>query len=216
MPTSIMLELHELTIGHKGHAVASHLSHSFAEGTLTLLTGHNGAGKSTLLRTMAGLLPPISGPQSLLLRQKPISTYTPRQLARLRAIVQTHYEPVDLTVEQVVGMGRAPYMGMADTLSPDDAQAVAHALEACSIATFAQRSFSRLSDGERQRVMIAAALAQDTPVILLDEPTAFLDYDSRQQHFRLLRTLADHGKCLICATHDLDMARRFTNLEYTI
>lgn len=147
---------------------------------------------------------------------QPISSYNNKELARLRAVVQTHYEPVDITVRQVVEMGRTPYTGLTGRLSQEDHAAVQKALAACSLADYAERSFRRLSDGERQRVMIAAALAQDTPIILLDEPTAFLDYEARQQHFQLLRTLADQGKCLICATHDLDMARRYTDQEYNI
>lgn len=210
------ITIKDLCIGYRGRVVLSGLSHTFEAGTLTLLTGRNGSGKSTLLRTMAGMQPPLSAPESVLMCGQPITFYKSKELARLRAVVQTHYEPVNLTVWQVVEMGRTPYTSLTGRLSQEDHTAVQKALAACSLTDYAERSFSCLSDGERQRVMIAAAVAQDTPIILLDEPTAFLDYESRQQHFALLRSLADQGKCLVCATHDLDMARRYTNLEYKI
>lgn len=210
------ITIKDLCIGYRGRVVASGLSHTFEAGTLTLLTGRNGSGKSTLLRTLAGIQVPLSAPESVLMCGQPITSYKSKELARLRAVVQTHYEPVNLTVRQVVEMGRTPYTGLTGRLAETDHEAVATALAACSLTDYAERSFSHLSDGERQRVMIAAAVAQDTPIILLDEPTAFLDYEARQQHFALLRSLADQGKCLICATHDLDMARRYTNLEYNI
>lgn len=211
-----LLIIKDLSIGYRGRVVASGLSHTFEAGTLTLLTGRNGSGKSTLLRTMAGMQPPLSAPESIQIKNKKISEYKTRDLARLRAVVQTHYRPVNLPVRQVVEMGRTAYTGLMGRLTETDHEAVAAALAACTLTDYADRSFSCLSDGERQRVMIAAAVAQDTPIILLDEPTAFLDYESRQQHFALLRSLADQGKCLVCATHDLDIARRYTNLEYKL
>lgn len=211
-----MLLTDRLAIGHGGKCVAEGISHHFQAGTLTLLTGRNGAGKSTLLKTLAGMLPPISGAESIRLMGQPLASYGPRQLARQRAIVLTHYEPVDLLVQQVVEMGRSPYTSLTGRLSAADRDAVAAAISSCRLDGYEQRRFSQLSDGERQRVMIAAAVAQDTPVILLDEPTAFLDYDSRLLHFQLLSSLAAQGKCLVCATHDLDMARRYTTHELTL
>ena len=211
-----MLRIEGLTIGYAGRVVAENLCHDFTAGTLTLLTGRNGSGKSTLLRTMAGFLPPLSPPESIMLAGKPLGNYAPRPLARLRAVVQTHYEPVNLSVRQMVEMGRAPYHGLMSMLSDADAAVVDNSLAECGLTDFATRSFRQLSDGERQRVMIAAALAQEAPVLLLDEPTAFLDYESRRRHFALLRHLADEGRCIICATHDLDMARQFTSWEYSL
>ncbi len=227
----VMILLKDVSIGYRGHVVASGLSHSFEAGTLTLLTGRNGSGKSTLLRTIAGIQPALNptkvslplergevaeGRRGVFIYGQPITSYNSKDLARLRAVVQTHYRPVNLPVRQVVEMGRTAYTGLMGRLTETDHEAVAAALAACTLTDYADRSFSCLSDGERQRVMIAAAVAQDTPIILLDEPTAFLDYESRQQHFALLRSLADQGKCLICATHDLDIARRYTNLEYKL
>ncbi len=211
-----MLRIEGLTIGYADRVVAENLCHGFAAGTLTLLTGRNGAGKSTLLRTLAGLQPPLSPPESLLLEGKPLGNYAPRELARLRAVVQTRYESVNLTVRQVVEMGRAPFRGLARALRPSDAAAVDKALADCQLTDFAQRSFRLLSDGERQRVMIAAALAQEAPLLLLDEPTAFLDYEARRQLFALLRQLANEGHGIICATHDLDMARPVTDDEMAL
>lgn len=211
-----MLRIEGLTIGYAGRVVAENLCHNFAAGTLTLLTGRNGSGKSTLLRTLAGMQPPLSPPESIMLAGKPLGNYAPRELARLRAVVQTRYESVNLTVQQVVEMGRAPYRGMARALRPSDIAAVDKALADCQLTDYAQRSFRLLSDGERQRVMIAAALAQEAPLLLLDEPSAFLDYEARQQLFTLLRHLADEGRCIICATHDLDMARPVADDEMAL
>lgn len=211
-----MLRIEGLTIGYAGRVVAENLCHDFAAGTLTLLTGRNGSGKSTLLRTLAGIQPPLSPPGSILLAGKPLGSYAPREMARLRAVVQTRYESVNLTVQQVVEMGRAPYRGLTQSLQPADVAPVEKALASCQLTDYARRSFRQLSDGERQRVMIAAALAQEAPLILLDEPTAFLDYEARQQLFALLRRLADEGRCIICATHDLDMARPVADDELAL
>lgn len=206
----------ELAIGHRRRVVASGLSHHFRAGTLTLLTGRNGAGKSTLLLTLAGLLPPLSPPSTLLLRDRPLASYDSRCLARLRALVLARCTPVELRVRQVVEMGRMPHTAFDRRLTAGDQAAVDEALRQCSLTDYADRSFLRLSDGERQRVMIAAALAQEAPCLLLDEPTAFLDYDSRHHHFQLLRQLADQGRCVIVSTHDLDAARPLADAELTL
>ena len=186
--------------------VASDLNATAQPGTLTCLIGHNGTGKSTLLRTIARLQPSIDG--SVLIGDNDISTLKPTHLSRMLSIVLTSRPDVrNMTVEELVALGRAPYTGFWGRLSADDRRIVRHSIESVGITAMAERRVCTLSDGEMQKVMIAKSLAQQTPVILLDEPTAFLDFPGKIDLMLLLQRLAhEERKTILLSTHDLETA----------
>ena len=195
-----------LTVGYRGHRVVEDISLSLPCGRLVCLLGPNGAGKSTLLRTLCGFQPPIAG--TVTISGSDITTKSAAEVARLVSVVLTD-RPLtpSLTAVEMVGMGRAPYTGFWGRLSDDDRRLVSEAMQTVGIAPLATRRMGRLSDGERQKVMIAKALAQHTPVIVLDEPTAFLDYPSKVAVMKTLARLAhDEGKTILMSTHDLELA----------
>lgn len=195
-----------LTVGYRGHRVVEDISLSLPCGRLVCLLGPNGAGKSTLLRTLCGFQPPIAG--TVTISGSDITTMSAAEVARLVSVVLTDRPPTpSLTAAEMVGMGRAPYTGFWGRLSDDDRRLVSEAMQTVGIAPLATRRMGRLSDGERQKVMIAKALAQHTPVIVLDEPTAFLDYPSKVAVMKTLARLAhDEGKTILMSTHDLELA----------
>ena len=199
-----------LAVGYRHRTVASGLTFRLTGGTLTALVGSNGMGKSTLLRTLAGVQPPLSGAVTLMADgvAQPLANLTRRQLSRLIGVVLTdRVEVENVTVEDVVGFGRMPYTGYFGHLGDEDRRIVAEALHVTGLTPLARRRVGTLSDGERQKMMIAKVLAQQTPVVLLDEPTAFLDYPSKVETMRLLRSLAhDMGKIVVLSTHDLNLA----------
>lgn len=195
-----------LTVGYRGHRVVEDISLSLPCGRLVCLLGPNGAGKSTLLRTLCGFQPPIEG--TVTISGSDITAMSAAEVARLVSVVLTD-RPLtpSLTAAEMVGMGRAPYTGFWGRLSDDDRRLVSEAMQTVGIAPLATRRMGRLSDGERQKVMIAKALAQHTPVIVLDEPTAFLDYPSKVAVMKTLARLAhDEGKTILMITHDLELA----------
>ena len=191
---------------HNVKVVEEGISDCIRSGELTCLLGENGAGKSTLLRTLSGFLPPLGG--EIFLLGKPLSAYRERDLAKVVGVVlteKTHLQ--NMTVAELVGMGRSPYTGFWGRLSALDRHKVDEALAMVGIAWLRDRMVQTLSDGERQKVMIAKALAQETPVIFLDEPTAFLDFPSKVELMQLLHRLSrTTGKTIFLSTHDLDMA----------
>lgn len=195
-----------LTVGYRGHRVVEDISLSLPCGRLVCLLGPNGAGKSTLLRTLCGFQPPIEG--TVTISGSDITAMSAAEVARLVSVVLTD-RPLtpSLTAAEMVGMGRAPYTGFWGRLSDEDRRLVSEAMQTVGIAPLATRRMGRLSDGERQKVMIAKALAQHTPVIVLDEPTAFLDYPSKVAVMKTLARLAhDEGKTILMSTHDLELA----------
>lgn len=195
-----------LTVGYRGHRVVEDISLSLPCGRLVCLLGPNGAGKSTLLRTLCGFQPPIEG--TVTISGSDITTMSAAEVARLVSVVLTD-RPLtpSLTAAEMVGLGRAPYTGFWGRLSDDDRRFVSEAMQTVGIDSLATRRMGRLSDGERQKVMIAKALAQHTPVIVLDEPTAFLDYPSKVAVMKTLARLAhDEGKTILMSTHDLELA----------
>lgn len=205
-PVMTAITTNRLTVGYRGHRVVEDISLSLPCGRLVCLLGPNGAGKSTLLRTLCGFQPPIEG--TVTISGSDITTMSAAEVARLVSVVLTD-RPLtpSLTAAEMVGMGRAPYTGFWGRLSDDDRRLVSEAMQTVGIAPLATRRMSRLSDGERQKVMIAKALAQHTPVIVLDEPTAFLDYPSKVAVMKTLARLAhDEGKTILMSTHDLELA----------
>ena len=214
--TPIMsITLSNLSIGYSRKTVATCLNATFKDGELSCLLGPNGIGKSTLLRTMMGLQPPLSGDityndgnGSTSIRDMSL-----RRLSHLVSIVLTDKPDVaNMTVAEVVAMGRNPYTGFWGTLSDEDRGIVSRHLDDVGMGCFANRAMRELSDGERQKVMTAKALAQSTPVILLDEPTSFLDFQSKVEMMRLFRTLAHNmRKTIVLSTHDLLLAAKMAD-----
>ncbi len=206
------IRLESLAIGYHGKhsvkVVAEGISDSICSGELTCLIGENGAGKSTLLRTLSGFLPPISGEIDIL--GKPLKSYRETDLAKVIGVVLTEKNNLqNMTVEELVGMGRSPYTGFWGRLRTEDKEKVAQAIALVGIGELKDRMVQTLSDGERQKVMIAKALAQETPIIFLDEPTAFLDYPSKVEILNLLHRLSsEEGKTIFLSTHDLELALR--------
>ena len=207
--SSPFLATEHLTIGYRTdqpeHSVARALRLKVLPGQLICLLGPNGAGKSTLLRTLAGMQPPLSG--TIHLAGQPLATLTASQLATQLAVVLTEAPHPHLTTYDLVAMGRYPYTGWLGRLADHDRRAVTHALEVTGTREWADRPVGTLSDGERQKVMIARAVAQDTPLLILDEPTAHLDVLNRTTVLRLLHRLTrDHRKAVLLSTHALDLA----------
>lgn len=204
------IELKDLTIGYALKkslgVVAEGICASVYSGELTCLLGANGVGKSTLLRTLSGFQPSLSGDVYVL--GKRVGEYHEKQLAQLIGVVLT--EKLDLknmTVRELISLGRSPYTGFWGRLSIADEALVKRAIGMVKIEHLSHRMVHTLSDGERQKVMIAKTLAQETPVILLDEPTAFLDFPSKVEIIQLLQRLTrETGKTIFLSTHDLDLA----------
>lgn len=206
----MVIELKELTTGYvtsKGVVkIQEKMSDTLKSGEYTCLLGPNGAGKSTLLRTLSCLLPKISG--EVLLNGVDMTDMSPAEISRSIGIVLTERPSVSsMTVEQLVALGRSPYTGFWGRLTDRDRRAVEEAMHLTRTCELRDRLVDTLSDGECQRVMIAKALAQQTPAIFLDEPTAFLDYPGKAEMMLLLRRLA-HDKDIMVfqSTHDLNMA----------
>lgn len=205
------IQLKGLSIGYdeKGKrrkVVAQGIDASLYKGELTCLLGANGAGKSTLLRTLSGFLHPLEG--EIVMKGKPLSAFANNERARLIGVVLTERPELHhMMVSELVGMGRSPYTGFWGNLSDDDKRIVNEALDMVGMADMAARMMDTLSDGERQKAMIAKALTQQTPIIYLDEPTAFLDYPSKVETMLLLRRLANEtGKTIFLSTHDVELA----------
>ena len=205
-----MITLKNLVVGYPDGRHTRQLNHAANEeahdGMLTCLIGANGAGKSTLLRTIAGFQLPLEG--TVVLGGDDVRALSPRQRAERMAVVLTDRPDVMCTtVWEMVATGRAPFTGFWGRLSGKDRNIVTRSLRLVGIEWMADRTVASLSDGERQKVMIAKALAQQTPVVLLDEPTAFLDYPSRVEVMQLLLNIAhEEYKTVLLSTHDLDLA----------
>lgn len=193
------------------HLVGSDLNAELAKSALTVLIGTNGVGKSTLLRTLAGFLPPLSG--EILWNGQSVSGLSPRELARkVSVVLTTRPNTPMLSAGDVVSMGRIPYASMLYRETDEDRSRTTEAMQLTETVSFRHRPIGTLSDGERQRIFIAKALAQDTETILLDEPTAYLDFPSKIQMFRLLSDLAHkRNRSILVATHDVETALRFAD-----
>ena len=201
-----MITLRNITLAYGDRTLVENGSAEFAAGELTALVGRNGAGKSTLLRAVTAIEPPKSG--EVLLDGTNAAAMPPEAIARTISFVGTEKVRIaNLRCEDIVAIGRAPYTNWIGRMQAADRRIVADALQAVGMEAFAERSIDTLSDGECQRIMIARALAQQTPTIVLDEPSAFLDIPTRFEICRLLQRLAhDEGKCILFSTHDLDAA----------
>lgn len=206
------ITLEQLSVGYKGFSpVVTDINVEIKSGELTCLIGSNGIGKSTLLKTLTGFLPKLGG--RLLLDGRDIDLLSQRERAKYISIVLTYKADVqNLSVAEMVGMGRMPYTGFWGKLNADDREIVAEAINMVGINHLKDRMVQTLSDGERQKVMIAKALAQQTPIIFLDEPTSFLDFPSKVEMLQLLHRLAkETDKVVFLSTHDLELALRIAD-----
>ena len=201
-----MIELQDVRLSFGERTLISDATTRFERGTMVALVGRNGTGKSTLLRAIASL-GGVQGGQ-IFVCGKPLAELSSQELARYIAFVTTERISVEgLTAHDLVAIGRSPYTDWMGRLTAADEEIISRSLHLAGIAEMAHRRVDRMSDGEAQRVMIARALAQATPIILLDEPTAFLDMPHRYELCSLLGRLAhDEGKCIIFSTHELDIA----------
>lgn len=206
-----MITLQNLSTGYGSHVVMQGINAELRQGELVSLLGPNGVGKSTLLRTLSAFQPALAG--DIHIDGCPLSQLSIRERSRLIGVVLTERTSVQhMTVRSMVGMGRTPYTGFWGGLDDEDRRVVDDAMQKTGITHLQHRHINTLSDGERQKVMIAKAVAQETPIILLDEPTAFLDYPSKVDMMRMLLSLA-HGmqKIIFLSTHDVEMALQLSD-----
>lgn len=199
------ISTNNLTIGYEHTVVQRDLSFSLLQGEMVCMLGKNGCGKSTLLRTLAALQPALGG--TFEIAPSPHSLITSSPHNNIALVLTERLSLENTTVHDVVAMGRYPYTSFLGGLSHDDERVIALALQQVGLEDAAHTFFNAHSDGEKQRVLIAKAIAQETPIILLDEPTAHLDLPNRIKILQLLRRLAhEQGKTVLISTHELELA----------
>ncbi|MBU2554770.1 MAG: ABC transporter ATP-binding protein [Bacteroidetes bacterium] len=198
-------------VGRKQIVITAAINATIYSGEFIAVLGPNGAGKSTLLKTILGHLKPLHG--KIEWQNKPTDQMSARQMASCMAAVLT--DKIDdryLTAYHVVSTGRYPYGSLTGKLTPYDRQTIEEAMTATGVETLASRKFYSLSDGEKQKTMIARAIAQQTPLICLDEPTAFIDSPGKVSLMRLLKKLSvEHQKSILLTTHDSELAMQFAD-----
>jgi iron complex transport system ATP-binding protein len=211
----VNIEGHKLTIGYPDRTVASGLDVTLATGEVLALLGPNGGGKTTLLKTLLGLIKPKAG--EVRLGGKPLSAYSVRERARVIAYVpQVHIGTFAFTVEAVVLMGRTAHGGLFSQPSAKDRAVVQAVLERFGIASLAERPYTMISGGERQLVLLARALAQEPQFIVLDEPTASLDFGNQGKVMNEVRALSKSGHGVLFTTHDPNHALRAADRAYLL
>ena len=215
-----MIDIDKLEIGYQNkrqqNSVFKNMTMSFNAGDLVGLMGDNGVGKSTFLKTITGTLAPLSG--EIKINGRHITQFNAQELAQILSIVITEkIGGFNLTVWDVVATGRTPYINIFGKLTAEDESIVTKALEQLNLLPVKDKLIDELSDGQRQKVMIAKSLAQQTPIIVLDEPTAFLDHTSKHHLFATLKQLcAEQGKLIIVSSHDLELMRTYINKSVTM
>lgn len=209
------MHLNNLSIGYSGSApIVSAIEAELCHGQFTCLLGRNGSGKSTLLRTLAGLQPPLSGQ---ITHTSPLTSRTSLPTPSSSLLTPHCPDLQHTTVRELVAYGRLPYTGMLGQLSSADKEAAEEAIQQVGIQHLADHYIHLLSDGERQKALIARSLAQGAPILLLDEPSAFLDYPSRRQLMELLVDLSHHqGKTILLSTHDVELATQYADQLWII
>lgn len=215
----VAVALNGLSVGYKEgrgcKTVLRNVTASLFCGELVALVGCNGAGKSTLLRTLSAEQKPLSG--EVCYPAGSVDELSISELAKEIAVVLTDNNFANLTVRELVSLGRLPYTGFLGRLSAEDRRMVDAVMQVMGIERFASRDIGSLSDGERQKCLIAKALAQDTPLILLDEPTAFLDFHGKLHLFRTLRSIAqEQKKAVLVSTHDIELAIRMADRMWVV
>lgn len=205
-----LLTSKDLSIGYKSksseHVIAKDININLEAGKLIALIGENGIGKSTLLRTLSGLKKPLYG--SVYLNERNLTDYSQVDLAQNLSLVLTEkLPPSNLTVFELIALGRQPYTNWIGRLTESDSEKINQAIALTQIEHLAQKKYYEISDGQFQNVLVARALAQDTPLIILDEPSTHLDLFHKVALFKLLKKLAsESNKCILFSTHDIDLA----------
>ncbi|GAA2721663.1 ABC transporter ATP-binding protein [Cellulomonas aerilata] len=206
--TQDRLSAQGLRLAYDDRVVVDGLTVTIPDGSFTVIVGPNACGKSTLLRALARTLTPRAG--AVLLDGRPILDLASKDVARRLALLpQSPLAPASITVEDLVSRGRFPYQRLLRQWSADDARAVAAAMAATGVADLARRPVDELSGGQRQRVWLAMSLAQETPLLLLDEPTTFLDIAHQHEVLDLCAELHEAGRTLVAVLHDLNQASRY-------
>ncbi|MBU6530060.1 ABC transporter ATP-binding protein [Streptomyces sp. NPDC057245] len=207
---SARLTAREITLRYGDRVVSTRLSLDVPDGSFTAVVGPNACGKSTLLRALVRLLRPAEGQVELDGRE--VASYPSKELARqVGFLPQDPLAPDDIKVRQLVSRGRFPHRTLLSPRSQQDESAVREAMAAAEVTELADRPVQELSGGQRQRVWIAMALAQETPYLLLDEPTSFLDITHQYQLLHLLARLRDRGRTVVAVLHDINQACRFAD-----
>jgi iron complex transport system ATP-binding protein len=212
----MILQTQHMDVGYGKCVLLPALRLSVDKGEIVVLLGKNGSGKSTLMRTLCGLQAPLSG--TLKIDQEDAQRFSAMEWSTRVALVHTRVDDTGfLDVFSLVALGRMPYTGMMGNLSSLDLSKVENALQRCHALHLQNRIFAQLSDGEKQRVLIARAIAQDTPLVIMDEPTAFLDFQARQQMHQLLSDLVkETQKSIIISTHEIELALKMGSLFWII
>jgi iron complex transport system ATP-binding protein len=211
----VQFDIKDLAIGYTSKRsnipVFSNINASFSNGQLVGVVGNNGVGKSTFLRTIAGIQPKLNG--DVFVNDELIETIEKTALAKLISIVLTEkIAGFNLTVTDLVSMGRVPYTNSFNDLQKNDTDKIAECIQITGLSNYAHVLLAELSDGLFQKAMIAKGLAQQTPVILLDEPTAYLDFNSKHELFELLKDLTiKNDKCVIASSHDIELLLRYSS-----
>ena len=211
-----ILHTEHLSIGYKGKTLLRDINISLCEGDIVALAGPNGAGKTTLFKTLSANIKPLDG--KVMLYGKDLIAYNAVERSNLFGLVLTE-KPDDLFLKvfDIVAAGRYPHLGLMAHLSKEDEKQIERGLETVGIAHLIGRNFISLSDGEKQKVMIAKALVQDTPLIFMDEPAAFLDYPSKIDLMALMLKLSkENGKTILFSSHDLDLLLRYVGKMWIV
>ena len=206
-----MIQIDNLSFARRGSLILGEVSCDIKPEKITALIGPNGSGKSTLLKLISGILTPTAG--SITLQQRPLKQWPEKSLAKQLAMLPQHNQvPVGLTVRELVAMGRFPHLGMFGQLSDIDQYGIDWALEQTHLTAWAHRRVDQLSGGETQRCWLAMILAQDTPIVLLDEPTSYLDIGHQIALLEIVKTLnRDYQKTIVWVLHDLNQASQYSD-----
>ncbi|MDX1303237.1 Fe(3+) dicitrate ABC transporter ATP-binding protein FecE [Photobacterium sp.] len=203
-----MLKTQNLSVAYGKQTIIPNLSVSIPKGKITALIGPNGCGKSTLLKTLVRINKPATG--EVLLEDKPLSTYGDKTLARLLSLLpQILVSPEGITVRKLVEYGRSPYVSHWGRLGQEDQMIVEQAMRDTGVLEFADKPVESLSGGQRQRAWIAMVIAQDTEVVMLDEPTTYLDMSHQVELMNLMQQMNAKGKTVVVVLHDLNQASRY-------
>ena len=211
----VILTLKNLDIGYQNTILRS-INTKLALGEFNLLLGANGAGKSTLIKTITQQIHPLKGEVSL--HQRKLLEYSHLEIAKEIALVSTNNNfDSSLTVKDILSLGRIPYLNFFAQLKKEDLLIIDKYIDLLQLTPLVNNYFNQLSDGQKQKVLIARALIQDTPIIILDEPTAHLDVRNRMLIFSLLKDIAKtEQKAIICATHEIDIALKYASKVWLI
>lgn len=204
------LEANSLTVHYGERQILADLDLEVPDGVMTVIVGPNACGKSTLLRALARMVPHRDG--VVLVEGRPTGDYRTKELARVLGLLpQSSTAPDGMQVADLVARGRYPWQGLLRQWSEADEEAVARAMQAADVSALAERRVDELSGGQRQRVWLAMALAQETPLLLLDEPTTYLDISHQLEVLELARSLARGGRTVVAVLHDLHLAFRYAD-----